>query len=436
MLLAVLACETPAELAEREPEQTLEVETDSPLARLYPSGPTRTPVPYVSMDTEAPLDTGYQLGQDRVTGTEHSFFKVLDNGDFYAATHHERQAAEERGIYLVQGPISGEHDLLEVGELVMPAPLFDFGAWGKTVPWGPTGMAMQGYYELYLYEDFTEPVAHLDVSTGWNIEVHDMTGDGVEDVVFTQGFKGAVDPSAVQILDGTFRGEGDNSDLTAYISPGTVGDWGWSILTPGDLDGDGVSDLVVSTWQSYIYHGPLTGFPAAADYDGLVANTGGDVVSPGDVDGDGLPELAGIQTHEHGAGWVMSATGAGDADADEGDRYSCEGVTSHVVWTLQPVTVEGSAWLAFGTFLPDSLLNHVWAVPAAVDGATHSCIDEGVRRRNYGARVGRAAAYREEAGQTHLLLHGGDVLPYNRVGEYGYSAMLVPSREYANWGIE
>lgn len=81
---------------------------------------------------------------------------------------------------------------------------------------------------------------------------------------------------------------------------------GFQVLAPGDLDGDGVDDLVVSApgdrqaasglpGEVYVFRGPVRGdlTPADADYTftGIADDGAGSSLASGDFDGDGRPDL-------------------------------------------------------------------------------------------------------------------------------------------------
>lgn len=197
----------------------------------------------------------------------------------------------------------------------------------------------------------------------------DVDGDGVRDLLFGGFYTGA------KVIGGDISGAitGDDALATLWAEPAGVG--GYSLLSvagPGDVDGDGVGDVLMGDYSysdayasqgaAYLFLGPVAGDLDASAADLILAgetessHAGLAVGAPGDVDGDGLDDfLVGAPLNSIGpdtrgsvylvygpgpagshsladadvrfdspsdavgAGWA--AVGAGDVDADGYDDF-------------------------------------------------------------------------------------------------------------------
>ena len=135
------------------------------------------------------------------------------------------------------------------------------------------------------------------------LPVTDLTGDGLADLVLgsTAYYEGGV-----YVAAGPVSGEGSIDDLAWVMKQENEFDYAGTSIAAGDLDGDGTPDLVISApyydvsvseGRVYVVSGPITGdvdlASAEAIYDG--ENTydylGSDLILPGDVDGDGVADI-------------------------------------------------------------------------------------------------------------------------------------------------
>jgi hypothetical protein len=131
---------------------------------------------------------------------------------------------------------------------------------------------------------------------GWDLApAGDQNGDGIADV-----FAGApsVDAGSVKLLSGK-----DGTVLRTYAPPEDVQSFGWYVANAGDLDGDGRADLAVGApLEPGIAEAKMGGAWVLSSRDGRVLQHWqgttkldgfGEIVALlGDLDGDGVGELA------------------------------------------------------------------------------------------------------------------------------------------------
>ena len=170
----------------------------------------------------------------------------------------------------------------------------------------------------------------------------DLDGDGISDLAVgaSSDDDGGVGHGAVWILfmntDGTVKSDQKISDTDGNFA-GDLSDHNWfgsSVSNLGDIDGDGVTDLVVggiqyngrgAVWVLFLNtDGTVKGHQKISDnegnFTGFLDNSddfGHSVANLGDLDGDGINELAvGVQNDRdggpgRGAVWVLFLTDSG-----------------------------------------------------------------------------------------------------------------------------
>ena len=131
----------------------------------------------------------------------------------------------------------------------------------------------------------------------------DMDGDGLADLLV-----GADAAARTYLVTGAPSGASSLADATAvFRGDGIMGAAGWAVSGAGDVDGDGARDVIVGApgqasgaihpGVAYLVCGPVSGSVLLTSADGeLVGTEDGDsagyaVAGGGDVDGDGLDDL-------------------------------------------------------------------------------------------------------------------------------------------------
>ncbi len=142
-----------------------------------------------------------------------------------------------------------------------------------------------------------------EAQTGHSVAIGDVTGDGLS-VISGAVLAGSADQGSVYVLPAGTTEDLSLSDAAAQITPTSSIRLG-SALTAGDLDGDGIDELLIATTYAndyagavYVFQGPVTGTLTTDDavVDRSSRETSayfGDVLDlVGDVDGDGTDDLA------------------------------------------------------------------------------------------------------------------------------------------------
>ena len=136
----------------------------------------------------------------------------------------------------------------------------------------------------------------------------DLSGDGFSDVVLGAPLAGGSFEGRAYVFNGPLQGSLPSSSADAVISGVLFNEaLGSSVASAGDLNGDGIDDLVVGAprpplngeapGRAYVFFGPLAGPISAAQADiviegeGLSDEFGTSVAAAGDVNGDGRPDL-------------------------------------------------------------------------------------------------------------------------------------------------
>jgi len=151
---------------------------------------------------------------------------------------------------------------------------------------------------------------------GLALDGGDLDDDGYDEVVVGAPRYGNTDQGRIYILNGPLEGEKSLGDAYARVAGvQDDGHLGASVDVLGDLDQDGRSELIVGAPKHdqtgedsgtvYLLYGPLIGEVDPTEEAQILGETARDelgarVFCPGDLDGDGLPEL------------LMSAPEAGD----------------------------------------------------------------------------------------------------------------------------
>ena len=375
----LLGCHGPGEaLPEWEAPVLPEVEEEEPEARVFEDRPPRE-IAWVGggLDTAIPEDTGWRYGDDALVaegGKALDFFRVEDG---VATAAYDQQLREVR---LPDEP--GELPLEDHLGPVLFENYVPWYAWNDLVPHGDGGLATASQQsQLDVFDSSWSDPTLTYLMMVHDIEVGELTGDGLDDVAFVEGHVNTWTPDA-GVFSGTTTGTVGREDAHWYVwNDDADAYWGDRLLV-ADFDGDGFDDLLVNR---LLYRGPLPeGVFTIGDADAEIGEGLGAELVAGDTDGDGVEDAA-------GHAYLLSLQRDGSITADDViESFDCDGVVTRRFIGVGAAQRDSAVDLVFSLIAnTDRYLAHVWVVEAPGSGGVHSCFDEGTLIRNtYGVEVG------------------------------------------------
>ncbi|MBX7041497.1 MAG: FG-GAP-like repeat-containing protein [Ignavibacteria bacterium] len=167
----------------------------------------------------------------------------------------------------------------------------------------------------------------------------DVNGDGFSDVIVGAYVfdNGQTDEGRAFVYHGSAAGLAPTANWTAESDqPGAQ--FGNSVSTAGDVNGDGYSDVIVGAWKftnyegkAFVYHGSASGLATSANWtaESNQANVrfGSSVSTAGDVNGDGYSDV------------IVGSDWFDNVQPDEGRAYvyhgSASGLAPAANWTVE-----------------------------------------------------------------------------------------------------
>lgn len=321
------------------------------------------------------------------------------------------------------------------GDIVVGAILWDAGQNDEGGAWVYHGSSSGVIPAPAWYKQSDQDNAQYGYSVG---TAGDVNGDGYADIIVGTPFwdHGQTNEGGAWVYLGSASGV-ISAPAWYKQSDQDNAQFGRSVGTAGDVNGDGYSDVIVGApyWEddannegrAWVYHGSASGLQAApawhAESNQIGANLGWAVATAGDVNGDGYSDIivgapywgdGGLVSE--GKVWVFhgSSSGLGASSAWSKESGQNDGYYGYAVNTAGDVNGDGYADIILGA-------PHM----------TGSVADEGTTRVYCGSATGLHASYdwKGEGGQT-LSWYGMAVGTAGDVNGDGYAEVIVGAKDY------
>jgi VCBS repeat-containing protein len=165
---------------------------------------------------------------------------------------------------------------------------------------------------------------------GWSVAgAGDIDGDGVPDLIAGAPFddQATLDAGSVRVFSGA-----SGSAIYTFVGDSVSDFFGWSVAGAGDVNGDGVADIIVgapgddnngtSSGSARVFSGADGSALYTFDGDAASDNFGWTVASAGDVNGDGHADL------------IVGASGNDTNGAESGTARVFSGIDGSVLFTF------------------------------------------------------------------------------------------------------
>jgi hypothetical protein len=294
---------------------------------------------------------------------------------------------------------------------------------------------------LSVTADWTAESNQADAHFGISVDTAgDVNGDGYADVIVgAHGYdNGETDEGRAYVYHGSSSGLNATADWTAESNQ-DGGEFGWSVGTAGDVNGDGYADVIVGAvdydngqtneGRAFVYHGSASGLGATADWtaesDQAGAEFGNAVGTAGDVNGDGYADV------------IVGSPYCDNGQMDEGRAFvyhgSVAGLSTTPGWTAE--SDQGGAQFGYsvgtaGDVNGDGYADVVVGSPYYDNGET----DEGRAFVYHGSSTGLTTGLADWVAESDWAgaQFGHSVGTAGDVNGDGYADVVVGADHYGN----
>ncbi|MCU0436384.1 MAG: FG-GAP-like repeat-containing protein [Raineya sp.] len=271
----------------------------------------------------------------------------------------------------------------------------------------------------------------------------DINGDGFSDVIVgAPNFdNGETDEGRVYVYHGSATGLSTTPNWTAEVNQAGA-EFGFSVSTAGDVNGDGFSDVIVGAnkfdagetdeGRAYVYHGSATGLSTTPNWttesNQVDALLGWSVSTAGDVNGDGFSDV------------IVGAIIFDNGETDEGRAYihhgSATGLSITPNWVAESNQIVGNfGWsvASAGDVNGDGFSDVIVGVPFFTNGQTY----EGGAHVYHGSTIGLSITPNWTAESNQIWAQFGiSVSSAGDVNGDGFSDVVVGANRFDNGEVD